>query len=173
MAVRDIQLHPGDLFLTRDAARMQTILGSCIAFTMRHEDSRLSGMCHCLLATKPAGKSNNGCNPYAYVDLAFEEMLAYFKRGGVRPTQLEVKLFGGADVLHVLSGPKSVGRENIHTASRLIAEHGVRLLASDVGGMTGRKIMFDTVTGKVQVKRMRSEIDRESPLAVTAQFVAV
>lgn len=152
---------------------MQTILGSCIAFTMRHKDSHLSGMCHCLLATKPVGKSNSECNPYAYVDLAFEEMLSYFRHGGVRPTELEVKLFGGAGVLHVLSGPRSVGRENIHTASRLIAEHRVRLLASDVGGMVGRKIIFDTVTGKVQVKKMRSEQDRGSALAVTAQFVAV
>ena len=82
------------------------------------------------------------------------------------PGQLEVKMFGGAEVLQVLSGPKSVARENVRAAQELISQHGLRLVASDVGGHVGRKITFITATGEVRVRKMKPAQEREAGLVM-------
>jgi chemotaxis protein CheD len=126
----------------------------------------MAAMCHCLLAKRPNEKpSIQKGSSYAYMDLALEEMLKFFRRAGIFPAQLEVKLFGGADVLEVLAGPESVGRQNIHFAQRLIAHHGLRLVASDVGGQVGRNILFTTHTGGVRVQKMRSAATQQLAIA--------
>lgn len=119
-------------------------------------------MCHCLLASKPVHRrvEEDDSRKHAYVDTAFEQMLSFFRRGGIDLSELEVKLFGGADVLRVLSGPKSVGKENLSAAQRVLAHHGLKLTASDIGGHVGRKVVFTTHTGSVQVHRMRSTDDQ-------------
>jgi chemotaxis protein CheD len=114
-------------------------------------------MSHCLLATKPSHRRpGDESHRHAYVDGTFEEMLAFFRQEGIAPSALEVKLFGGADVIQVLSGPKSVGRENINAAHRIMAHQGLRVAASDTGGNVGRRIQFATHTGIVHVHKMRS-----------------
>jgi chemotaxis protein CheD len=133
---------------------------------MLHRESGMASMCHCLLAAVPHGKplSEEGSRFY-YLDWALEEMLAFFGRGGVRPQALEVKLFGGADVLPVFSGRRTVGQGNLESAKRLAARFGLEILASDIGGQVGRKITFMTETGNVLVRRLR-------PLAEQLPLVA-
>jgi chemotaxis protein CheD len=139
---------------------------------MWHAETKVAAMCHCVLATAPSrGPRSDENSRRAYVEFAFMEMLAFFGGLGIHPSQLEVKLFGGADVIPVLSGPKSVGKENINTAHRLIAQHGLRLRSSDVGGAVGRKIVFQTDTGSVRVHRMRSAAEQEALMpALTPAF---
>lgn len=129
-------------------------------------------MSHCLLATRPSNKrAGEESHRHAYVDATFEEMLAFFRHAGIAPSELEVKLFGGADVIEVLSGPKSVGSENINAAHRVMAHHGLRLAAYDTGGKVGRKIQFATLTGGVRVHRMRSAADQEYAYTAALQPV--
>jgi chemotaxis receptor (MCP) glutamine deamidase CheD len=137
---------------------------------MRPAESGLSAMCHCLLSTMPATgrRANERANEqdwrHAYMDLAIEDMLNYFRRAGIMPGPLGVKMFRGAEVLKVLSGPKSVARENVRVAQQLISQNGLRLVASDVGGQVGLKITFITQTGEMRVRRMRAAHDRETNL---------
>ena len=163
--MREITLQPGELSLTRQPAVISTILGSCVSFTMCHSDLGLAAMCHCLLPTRPHGKPNNPENRYAYLDATLAEMLSFFVYSGIEPFELKVKLFGGSDVIEALSGPKSVGRENLQTSRRLIELHRLRLVASDTGGPVGRKIIFDTQSGRVRVQKMRPTDQTESALA--------
>ncbi len=114
-------------------------------------------MCHCLLPSRHAARPMNPDESrYAYVDWTVDEMLGFFARAEVPTPQIEVKLFGGSDVLQMLAGPKSVGRENLNIARRLLESNGLNLLASDVGGPAGRKIVFETTSGRVRVYKMRS-----------------
>ncbi len=159
--MRQMQLQPGELSLTRQHAAISTILGSCVSFTMRHANSGAAAMCHCLLATRPKNKPFSAeTAKYSYLDSTLEEMVTFFRRSGADICELEVKLFGGSDVLQMLSGPSSVGRQNIQAAYRLIEHHGLNLHASDIGGPVGRKIIFHTDTGRVRVQKMRSIHER-------------
>ena len=159
--MREISLQPGDLSLVRQPARIATILGSCVAFTMRHQPTGMAAMSHCLLPTRSGSRPMNPDESrYAYVDWTVEEMLGFFSRAGVPVPEIEVKLFGGSDVLQMLAGPKSVGRENLNLAMRLVQSKGLNLLASDVGGPAGRKIAFETISGRVRVYKMRSAAEQ-------------
>ncbi len=90
------------------------------------------------------------------MDSAILHMTNRFRALGVRRDELEVKLFGGADVLEYCNeNGISVGRQNIDTALEIIGEVGLRIIVSDVGGKVGRKLRFYTHTGQVLLKRMK------------------
>jgi chemotaxis protein CheD len=82
---------------------------------------------------------------------------------GVNPAQLEVKMFGGADLLpYSESRFISVGRRNVEIAREVLLAEGLTLLAEDVGGGRGRKIIFHTHTGDVWRKHLeRGEFSPE------------
>jgi chemotaxis protein CheD len=52
----------------------------------------------------------------------------------------------------------SVGRQNILIAMRQIEDHGLILVASDTGGIQGRKLIFKSDTGVVLLKRLAEQV---------------
>jgi len=128
---------------------------------MRHAESTMAAMCHCLLATDPMNKPlHENDKPFCYMNHAFDEMLKYFGKAGIGPKHLEVKAFGGADVLKAITGRRTVGRGNIDYVHSLVSKHGIHLMASDMGGQVGRRIVFKTETGSVMVRRLGQPSDQ-------------
>lgn len=84
-------------------------------------------------------------------------MLEQFQSRGIASKQIQVKLFGGADVLECFQGncrTVTVGQQNIHQALELVKAHGLQVQASNLGGAWGRKLFFFTHTGEVLLKRL-------------------
>lgn len=152
-------LKPGELFVGEEGAIVETLLGSCVAVSMFAPRYRVGAICHSLL---PSCRNENPClsgcqDGPRYVDCSVRRMLSWFLNRGVQRKEIVLKLFGGADLL---SGPegsfrKGVGRQNIERALAVIAEEGLYLAASDVGGLRGRKILFKTYTGEIFLKRLQ------------------
>jgi chemotaxis protein CheD len=68
---------------------------------------------------------------------------------------VQVKLFGGADVLLVGDTSKpTVGRLNYETAIEVARAEGFQVIASSLGGISGLNIRFDTRTGEVLLRRL-------------------
>lgn len=150
-----IYLRPGEIAIVREPTLISTVLGSCVSFTFFHSARGLAGICHALL---PHGSGEEG---FRYVNECGKHLLASFLAQGVRREEIEVKLFGGADMFEGRRGgaPLSVGEQNLAAARSFIEEEGLRLRASDVGGRRGRKILFHSGTGEVLLKRLhRQEI---------------
>ena len=152
MKVSAVYLKPGDLCHAESPAVVSTILGSCVAVVMFNQRTMVGGICHAMLPRNP---SPRGGETFRYVDSAVLYMAERFRALGIRESETDVKLFGGADVLeyHGKNG-LSVGRQNVETAIEVIGEAGFRLIVSDVGGTVGRKLRFYTHTGEVLLKRM-------------------
>jgi chemotaxis protein CheD len=93
-------------------------------------------------------------------------MIAWFIDKGAYPAELEVKVFGGSDIL--VTGPDrrnvSVGKQNIEAARQALLREGLKLHASHIGGTSGRKIIFSTQTGEVLMKRIRKTVHIEEDL---------
>jgi chemotaxis protein CheD len=70
---------------------------------------------------------------------------------------VQVKLFGGADVLMVTdeASRPSVGRLNCEAAIRVLRDEGLGVIASSLGGTSGVNIKFHTGTGEVLLRRIR------------------
>jgi chemotaxis protein CheD len=89
-----------------------------------------------------------------YVDFAIRELAAQFDALGARRGEVEIKVFGGADVLQI-QGHESrptVGRLNRERALEILQDEGFDVAASRLGGPCGIHIDFYTVTGEVRLR---------------------
>jgi chemotaxis protein CheD len=93
-----------------------------------------------------------------YVDFAIRAMARRLDSLRARRGEIEVKLFGGADVLTVSENAArpSVGKLNCEAAMRVLEEEGFEVAASSLGGRQGVHIRFQTVTGEVRLRRLDS-----------------
>ena len=72
-------LQPGEMVLLTRPGRVKTVLGSCVAITMRERISGVSAIVHCLLPN--AGMPFDSLPPgdcYRYVDSAVRKIMAQF-----------------------------------------------------------------------------------------------
>jgi len=159
-----VYLKPAEICITDKPSVVRTVLGSCLAITMFHPQSNLSAICHALLPEPDLhdAEDEGPPNKLKYVILVIPEMLAQLKEYGIALEELEVKMFGGADLLTNRKDRKvnqqPVGRLNIIKARSLLEAQGLKIRVSDVGGSLGRKIFFYTHTGEVLLKRLKSGI---------------
>lgn len=155
----DLNLQPGELYLARTPAILRTILGSCVSVTFWSPRLGAGALCHGVLprcpAVLPAGLSIS--EGHRYVDFSIRYLAKQFDALGARRDELEMKVFGGADVLPLLSDRAdrpTVGAMNCQAALEVLEEEGLRITASDLGGVRGRRIHFHTGTGEVLVYRL-------------------
>jgi chemotaxis protein CheD len=157
--VSEIYLNPGESYLARKPAIIRTILGSCVGVTFWSARLGIGALTHSQLPRCPAN-SAAGINLVAgrrYVDFAIRDVLRQLDELGATRTEVELKLFGGADVLLVsgaASARPTVGRLNCEAAIEVIEAEGLRVQASSLGGTSGLNIRFDTRTGEVRLRRL-------------------
>lgn len=156
----DRNVQPGELLLERGPAILRTILGSCVGATFWSARLGAGALCHGVLPLCPAVWIA-GVDPapnFRYVDFSIRYLIRQFDRLGVSRHDMEVKVFGGADVLPMgrRTGRPTVGALNCQIALDVLAEEGIVITASDLGGTRGRRIHFHTATGVVLVQRLEA-----------------
>ena len=156
--VREIYLQPGESQLVSEPAVIRTILGSCVGVTFRHARLGLSGMCHPMLPTcsqERRAQQEVEINR-KFVDFTIQEMAQRLDALGAPRHEVEIKLFGGADVLPVSqsSTKPTVGRLNCEAALATLESEGFHIAASSLGGKSGVNIRLDSRTGEVLLRRL-------------------
>jgi chemotaxis protein CheD len=145
-----IRLKPGEMLISREPCQVTTVLGSCLAVTLFNGQLGLAAICHAMLPCLSARETAGLPPPGKYLNHALPVMFEAFRQARLAPEEIEVKMFGGADVLHHFA-PKgqSIGSANIHMARYWLSQERLTIKAANVGGALGRKIRFDTRTGEV------------------------
>lgn len=162
--LEEIFLKPGEAYISREPAILSTLLGSCVGITFWTERLGVGALCHAMLPNCPQislcrVSSEVG---YRYVDFAIRTLAHKFDEFGVLRSEVQVKLFGGADVLtgsDQAPGGRTVGEVNCDTAQAILRVEGFRIAASSVRGDVGVKIRFNTVNGEVQLRRLQQNQD--------------
>jgi chemotaxis protein CheD len=150
-----ISVQPGRLYLARNPTILRTILGSCVGVTFWSARLGAGALCHGVLPRCP--RDTDGADGHRYVDFSIRYLARQFDALGVSREELDVKLFGGADVLPVTAArlaKPTVGALNCQAAWEVLGEEGLRVTASDLGGIRGRTIRFHTGTGEVLLQRL-------------------
>ncbi len=165
-----VYLRPSELFFSDPGVvrpiRLVTVLGSCVSVTLHAPRYGMAAMCHALMPRCPRPSCPKGCgDAHRYVDCAVAAMTDRFRSGGLRPRDVTVKLFGGADMFQTGIAPDSagsaaVGWQNVAAAREALAAAGFRISVSDVGGPAGRKLFFFPHNGKVWVKRLNLRLGK-------------
>jgi chemotaxis protein CheD len=121
----------------------------------------IGALCHPMLPRYPAGRFQqiNVITGRRYVDFAIRDMARQLDSLGAVRAEVQVKLFGGGDVL-VVGDDKSrrptVGKLNSETALCVLEEEGFAIAVSKLGGTSGIHIQFETRTGEVILRRLTS-----------------
>jgi chemotaxis protein CheD len=155
----DIYVQPGESHLVHGPAILHTLLGSCVGVTFRHEALGIAALCHPMLPRHPAAARGrlSVASALRYVDFAIRDLAAQFDALGARRRDIEIKLFGGADVLQIREDESrpTVGRLNRERALEVLRGEGFDVAASRLGGPRGYHIDFNTATGEVWLRLLQ------------------
>ncbi len=149
------KILPGEYYVTVNDELISTVLGSCVSACIRDTLFGIGGMNHFMLpvnrdelkADRVIGDAER------YGNYAMEHMINDILSHGGRRSNLEVKVFGGGRIIRNMT---NVGARNIDFVLEYIHSEGLNLLAQDVGGDWPRKVVYQPMTGKVFVKRLRN-----------------
>ncbi len=155
-------LKSGEIFFTNQPMILSTVLGSCISVTMFCMKKGLAAMNHAALPKAPAEvvQSLNRTEAYKYVDTSILAMIEEFDKKNVKSKDIDVKLFGGADMFSAINAKKKIGMMNIDIALKTIESEKLHLVAHNYGGNSGCKLYFLTHTGEVFFRWQKNLVDR-------------
>jgi chemotaxis protein CheD len=149
--VQAVYLQPGQLHVADSPTAITTILASCVAVCLWDARRRAGGMNHFLL---PKALGLDGA-PARFGASAIQLLIDQMVARGSRMRDLQAKLFGGATVLAAVPGNRDripLGDSNVRCAFELLDDARIPVVASDVGGIRGRKIIFHTADGSAFMK---------------------
>ena len=152
-------LHAGQFLFADPPMVIETLLGSCIAITMWHPQTRQGAMCHFALPGVSPEYLQQGRLNARYANdclLLFQKALVHH---GLNRHAMVVKVFGGGDMSRVfelasdcLHQRNPVGNKNIQAAFEQLELHQLAVDVTDVGDFGYRKLKFVLETGDVWVK---------------------
>jgi chemotaxis protein CheD len=153
---RTRRIHPGEYYVTAADESITTVLGSCISACIRDPTVGAGGMNHFMLPDD-GGNADRWLDPSAglatrYGSYAMESLMNDLMKRGARRERLEIKLFGGAQIL---ASSRNIGQRNIEFIRKFLSIEGLRAVAEDLGDIYPRTIVYSPGTGKVNVKRLR------------------
>lgn len=149
------KILPGEYYVTTSEEFITTVLGSCISACIWDERARVGGMNHFML---PEGalacfRSTDTSDSARYGNVAMERMINEILKHGGRKERLQVKIFGGGQMLAKMT---DIGQRNILFVEDYIRTEGLKKVGEDVGDVFPRKVMFFPQSGRVRVKRLRA-----------------
>jgi chemotaxis protein CheD len=152
------QVLPGELFVTDEDIVIATVLGSCVSACVRDIRRGIGGINHFMLPGAVRGDPGDSARYGVYaLECLVNKVLG--TRG--RRSDLEVKVFGGGQVIEVGS---DIGRSNIELVRRFFADEQIEISSEDLGQQLARRVRYWPRTGRAQIQRI--------PMARAAKVVA-
>ncbi len=150
-----VELYPGELHATNTSRIISTVLGSCVAVALRDAGAGIAGMNHFMLPGRLEHEQIYLSKSGKYGMYAMELLINEMIKLGARKKSLVAKVFGGGMVLMGLVGSASgVPQSNVSFAMKYLAAESIPVASSDVGGFSGRKVLFFTQDAKALVKKL-------------------
>ena len=122
-------------------------LGSCVGLTLHDRYAKIGGIAHIMLP-ESKGIAENSCK---YADTAVPSLLKEMVRHKAKKDQIVAKIAGGATMFSAMD-ILQIGKRNTEVVKEALKNEGIRLVAEDTGGISGRTITLDTRTGNLHVK---------------------
>ncbi|WNB90379.1 chemotaxis protein CheD [Bacillus sp. NEB1478] len=141
-----------DLAVPPDTIRT-TGLGSCVGVVLYDEVKKIAGLAHVMLPDSTLAKAAS-LNIGKYADTAIKTLYdMLIKKGAIR-RNLKAKIAGGAQMFQFTSGSEMmrIGPRNVESVKTMLAELGIPIIASDVGGSSGRTIEFNPESAQLSIK---------------------
>lgn len=140
-----IKVFPGEFMITADPSDMLiTTLGSCVAACIRDPHTGFGGMNHFMLPSSEAESTWNGpSQSLRYGNHAMEALINEIIRSGCPREELEIKVFGGGNVM---TSSNAVGSNNAKFVLKYLKNEGLTVAGKDLGGNYPRRIHYFPAT---------------------------
>ena len=153
------KILPGEFYVSRGGELISTVLGSCVSVCIRDTVLGVGGMNHFMLPEEGDFSSTNwGSDPNSrmtrYGNWAIEYLINELIKIGASKDRFEVKVFGGGQVVANMS---DVGQRNILFTFGYLQKEGLSSVATDVGDAFPRKVIYFPETGKVLMKKLKTQ----------------
>ncbi|HEY6348305.1 MAG TPA: chemotaxis protein CheD [Candidatus Angelobacter sp.] len=156
LPLKEVYLHPGQMYVSHEPAQISMILGSCAGVCLYDRTRSIGGATHYML---PEWDGSGQPSP-RYGNVAIEALFKYLQALGSRPSQLEAKVFGGACMFQVFRDEDGrgnhIGSRNVDLAIESLSRLGIAIVTKDTGGENGRKLKMQSNTGLVSVSLIRN-----------------
>ncbi len=147
----------GDLKIAKSPKIIKTSLGSCVGVVLYDNVQKVGGMLHLML---PNCNDREG-KPSKYADTGIPLLIDLMvNKAKSKKNVLTAKIFGGAKMFSVSSEIFDIGKSNIDETQKVLAQFGIRIVASRLGGTKGHQITLDTETGIVQSRIFGEQIEK-------------
>lgn len=135
----------GQVVLAETPMELVTIVGSCVTVCLWDRKTKRGGMNHFMLPSVDdvTNLMNGGVSATRILIKSMVDKMSEIKN-------LEAKIFGGGNKFFS-DNFLVVGNQNVEVARRVLNEAGIAIVLQNTGGVFGRKVYFDTLTGNVSV----------------------
>jgi len=148
-----IFLYPSALFASNKPYEITTILGSCVAVCLFDQQLQIGGINHYML---PYWNGKGLASP-KYGNIAILKLIEKLENLGSDRRNLIAKVFGGGEVIESSGASQfSIGERNIEVANEILKEQRLKIISTSTGGKFGRKVIFQTSTGEVLHRFIKS-----------------
>jgi chemotaxis protein CheD len=147
-----VRVLPGGYYVTANRKEVVvTVLGSCVSACIRAPHSALGGMNHFMLPKNPRGGENGTHDAMRYGNHAMEVLINELLASGSRREDLEVKIFGGANLNISAALGSEIGTGNAKFVVQYLRREGMAVSAHHLGGSRPRRIHYYPATGRVRM----------------------
>lgn len=147
------KILPGEYYVTPHNELIVTVLGSCVSACIRDPYAAIGGMNHFMLPLTPNSNiKSKDSEATRYGNFAMEQLINEVIKQGGKKERLEIKLFGGGNVLSALT---DIGQQNIQFVWDYLKEEGLSTLSHDLGDRYPRKVYYSPRSGRVRVKKIK------------------
>jgi chemotaxis receptor (MCP) glutamine deamidase CheD len=147
-AVKELSIHIGGIFASREPAVVRTVLGSCVSACLFDPLTSVGGMNHFML---PEG-DHEADTPTRYGVNAMEVLINEIMKMGGERRRLRAKVFGAGHVLNIQSAGPAVPERNARFVKEYLATEKIPILSQRLGGVNPLQVHFFTHSGKVLLR---------------------
>jgi chemotaxis protein CheD len=153
-----VKILPGECYVTNKPEELLvTVLGSCVSACVRDPRTGIGGMNHFMLPSGRTGGWGDELHSMRYGNFAMEKLINEMIKVGCSRENMEIKVFGGGNVIESNS---AIGSKNSEFVLGYLKSEGLSCAANDLGGQYPRRIQYSPATGRV-VRRFLGGGDRD------------
>lgn len=155
LSLEEIRVDMADARVESRPVSLITNVGSCVAICLHDPINKCGGLAHIML---PTPNNPREPLPYKYAETAVPTLANSIRKMHPVNSRLIAKISGGANMFSNLKcGALNIGEKNVQAVKEALFKSNIKLLAEDVGGTCGRRIVFNVSTGSTRVSTLNGE----------------
>ncbi|PCJ62097.1 MAG: hypothetical protein COA79_05260 [Planctomycetota bacterium] len=146
-----IKVQPGTICVYKKPVRIASVISFGIAVSLYDPDLKIGGLCHYLYPSLPDNVEPSG--KYAFP--ALHAQIKLLEKHGSVINRLEANLYGGTE--HPNKDPQflALAKKNLQVGLEFLKSYNIQIGSLDIGGNSGRKLVFNAITGESIVAKVR------------------